>query len=65
MATGAAEIALDTAVPAAHLIALYERRDYRIVDRYDWDETNYESVIMSRPVSESPAAAKGRHDADG
>jgi hypothetical protein len=56
-ATGATEIALDTAVPATHLIAMYERRGYRIVDRVDWDETNYVSVIMARPAS--PPAVPG------
>ena len=36
--TGAAEIALDTAEEAFHLIALYNRRGYCIVDHADWDD---------------------------
>jgi GNAT superfamily N-acetyltransferase len=58
--TGAAEIALDTAEEATHLIALYNRRGYCIVDHADWDETNYVSVIMSRPARVRHAAAAAR-----
>jgi ribosomal protein S18 acetylase RimI-like enzyme len=50
--TGAREIALDTAESAAHLIAKYERRGYRIVDRVQWETTNYRSVVMSKEISE-------------
>ena len=46
--TGAAEIALDTAEPATHLIELYSRRGYRVVETVQWDVTNYRSVIMSK-----------------
>jgi GNAT superfamily N-acetyltransferase len=45
---GAAELALDTAEGAHHLIARYERCGYRVVDRVDWEQTNYVSVIMSK-----------------
>ncbi|MGV3722507.1 MAG: GNAT family N-acetyltransferase [Actinomycetota bacterium] len=48
---GAAEVALDTAEGARHLIARYERCGYRVVDRVDWPETNYVSVIMSKPLT--------------
>jgi GNAT superfamily N-acetyltransferase len=47
-------MALDTAAPAADLIATYERWGYVIVDRKRWDSTNYESVIMRRPLSNKP-----------
>lgn len=47
---GAAEIALDTALPATHLIRFYEKRGYVEVGRVDWDITNYESVIMAKPL---------------
>jgi len=48
-ATGAAEIACDTAEPATHLIELYERRGYRSVAQTDWRPvTNYTSVILSK-----------------
>lgn len=48
--TGAAELALDTAEPAADLIAFYARRGYRIVGRAQWSDVNYASVIMSKGV---------------
>lgn len=48
--TGAAEIALDTAEPAGHLVALYQRRGYRVIEHTRWSHTNYRSVIMSKPV---------------
>ena len=47
---GAAELALDTAEPAAHLQALYRRWGYRRVGWADWEETNYRSVIMSKAL---------------
>jgi GNAT superfamily N-acetyltransferase len=49
-AFGAAELALDTAEPASHLIELYTRRGYRIVDQVIWDEVNYPSVVMSKSL---------------
>lgn len=55
--TGAAEIALDTAEPAEHLVALYRRRGYRLIEHAQWSHTNYRSVIMSKPVGRSGAAA--------
>lgn len=49
-ARGAHELALDTAEGAERLVALYERRGYRIADRVNWPATNYVSVIMSKPL---------------
>lgn len=49
--SGAAEIALDTAEPATHLVALYGRRGYRIVEKAQWRGKRYVSVIMSKPVA--------------
>jgi GNAT superfamily N-acetyltransferase len=51
VASGARTLALDTAEPAAHLIALYSRWGYRIVARHRWSSTNYRSVIMTRPLA--------------
>lgn len=48
---GAAELALSTPEPAAWLVMMYERHGYRIVERVNWNETNYTSVIMSKPVA--------------
>jgi GNAT superfamily N-acetyltransferase len=48
--SGAGEIALDTAEGATHLIELYKRRGYREVGIADWDETNYQSMILSKAI---------------
>ena len=48
--TGAAELALDTAEPAVHLITLYERLGFRFIERVRWPDVNYTSVIMSKRV---------------
>jgi GNAT superfamily N-acetyltransferase len=50
LATGARELALDTAEPAIHLIAWYTRLGYRHIDYADWGHTNYRSVIMSKTL---------------
>jgi predicted N-acetyltransferase YhbS len=49
--SGAAEIALDTAEPARHLIEWYEKRGYRLIEYAQWDHTNYRSAIMSKSLS--------------
>ena len=49
---GARRVALDTAVPATHLIAMYERWGYAIAAECDWRPfTNYASVVMTRHVA--------------
>ena len=45
---GAAEVAVDTAEDAAHLIALYRSRGYQQAGYAQWDHTNYRSVILSK-----------------
>lgn len=51
---GAEEICLDTAQPATHLIAYYERLGYAIRAEADWrPEVNYKSWVMVKPL-ESP-----------
>lgn len=46
---GFSELALDTAETADHLIKLYTKWGYEIVDRHVWGgRINYSSVIMSR-----------------
>ena len=49
---GAKELACDTAEGATHLISMYRKRGYRIVEKADWDITNYVSVIMSKRLTE-------------
>ncbi|MEO8883322.1 MAG: GNAT family N-acetyltransferase [Devosia sp.] len=44
----AKEIALDTAEPAVHLVALYARRGYRHIGFAQWSGKTYRSVIMSK-----------------
>ncbi len=46
----AAELALDTAEPATHLIEWYTRLGYRFVEYMQWDVTNYRSVVMSKKI---------------
>lgn len=49
---GAKAMALDTAEPAAALIAMYQLWGYRVVGKCDWRPlTNYTSVVMSRSLS--------------
>lgn len=46
LSQGAHFLSLDTAAPAAELIATYERWGYVVVERTSWKSTNYESVLM-------------------
>jgi GNAT superfamily N-acetyltransferase len=50
---GAAELALDTAEGAAHLLAWYERRGYRRIEIVQWPVTNYRSVVLSKTLAVS------------
>ena len=52
--TGAAELALNTAEPARHLIALYEHLGFRVVEYARWPEVNYRSVVMSKRIATDP-----------
>ena len=47
---GMTEVALDTAEPAADLIAFYERRGYRFIEHAQWSVTNDRSVVMSKSL---------------
>jgi GNAT superfamily N-acetyltransferase len=49
-ATGAREIALDTAEPATHLIGYYRRRGYRLIEYAQWRGKRYRSAIMSKSL---------------
>jgi predicted N-acetyltransferase YhbS len=50
-ADGAAEIALDTAEPAMHLIRYYLSRGYRPIETAQWPGKVYRSVIMSKRLA--------------
>ncbi|MCA1713025.1 MAG: GNAT family N-acetyltransferase [Actinobacteria bacterium] len=45
---GAAEVAVDTAEHATHLIQWYGSLGYRFVGHADWSATNYRSVVLSK-----------------
>lgn len=54
--TGAAEIALDTAEGAAHLVDWYERLGYRPVAIEQWQGKTYRSLILSKDLHRSAVA---------
>ncbi len=55
-ALDARELALDTAIYARQLIAMYNRRGYRFVQHIDWrPHTNYTSVVLSKALDGSSA----------
>ncbi len=47
---GAVALALDTAEGAGHLIRWYQSLGYREVERVSWPDTNYRSVVLSKPL---------------
>jgi len=56
-ALGAAEVAIDTAEGAGHLIAFYRARGYRHVGYEQWGHTNYRSVILSKRLASAAGDA--------
>jgi GNAT superfamily N-acetyltransferase len=48
LASGARELALDTAEPALHLVEWYTRLGYRFIEQAQWQHTNYRSVVLSK-----------------
>lgn len=54
---GVAELALDTSEGAAPLIDMYRARGFRFIEYVQWRDTNYRSVIMSKTLKRSSAAA--------
>jgi predicted N-acetyltransferase YhbS len=49
-ASGARELALDTAEPALHLVEWYTRLGYRFIEHAQWQHTNYRSVVLSKTL---------------
>ncbi|MBK7142559.1 MAG: GNAT family N-acetyltransferase [bacterium] len=47
---GVAEISIDTAETATHLISWYERIGYEFKEHIQWDVTNYRSVVMGKKL---------------
>lgn len=50
---GFASVGIDTAAPAEHLIALYERWGFARVDTIRWEGKTYESVVLVRDLARS------------
>ncbi len=50
LASGTAELALDTSEGADHLIGWYEREGFRFVEYAQWEGKSYRSIVMSKPV---------------
>lgn len=48
---GAAELALDTAEPATHLVTWYQKLGFRPAARVQWKDKTYASVILSKPLA--------------
>jgi GNAT superfamily N-acetyltransferase len=51
---GFAELAIDTAEPAEHLVHYYSRRGYRFIEFAQWPGKRYRSVIMSKALPHAP-----------
>lgn len=56
IAAGAAELALDTAESATHLVEWYTRLGYRFIEYAQWSHTNYRSVILSKGLAQALAS---------
>lgn len=54
-ASGARELALDTAEPATHLVGWYTRLGYRFIEHAQWQHTNYLSIVLSKTLGSRPA----------
>ena len=50
---GYRRLALDTAIPAAHLVALYKKLGFEEVAQVQWDGKRYRSVVLSRNISDA------------
>jgi GNAT superfamily N-acetyltransferase len=48
---GFAEVAMDTAEEAAHLLAFYARAGYEAVDTVQWAGKVYRSVVLRKPLA--------------
>lgn len=45
---GLAALRLDTAVPATHLVALYQRCGYQVIEEVHWPDKTYNSYILEK-----------------
>ena len=47
-ANGKKQIILDTSEKALHLIDYYEKRGYKYIRHWQWEDVNYRSVVMGK-----------------
>ncbi|MBS3984715.1 MAG: GNAT family N-acetyltransferase [Selenomonadales bacterium] len=47
---GAAFLRLDTAIPATHLVSLYQSEGFRVIDEVQWEGKAYRSYIMEKQL---------------
>jgi len=45
-----AELALNTSELATGLISMYMKKGYRFIEYVQWDDVNYQSVILSKAL---------------
>jgi len=57
LSQGFTYVTLDTAKPAVQLRQRYERSGYRQVAEVHWDGKTYDSVLMVKPLAQSPLKA--------
>ncbi len=50
---GYTKLALDTAIPATHLVALYRKLGYTEVSQVQWSGKHYRSAVLSRHLSDA------------
>jgi GNAT superfamily N-acetyltransferase len=51
---GYTELCVDTAEPAAQLIAFYHRRGYRFIEFAQWRGKTYRTVVLSKSIIHAP-----------
>ena len=51
---GYTELCVDTAEPAAQLIAFYQRRGYRFIEFAQWRGKTYRTVVLSKSITHAP-----------
>lgn len=47
---GGAYLRLDTAIPATHLVSLYQSEGFRVIDEVQWEGKAYRSYIMEKQL---------------
>jgi len=50
---GASRLQLDTAVPAVHLVSLYQSLGYEVIDEVQWRGKSYRSYVMEKKLTKN------------